>query len=168
MFHQQGSTSQGRLQGIDLLVQQQSFSLTGLIGSQRIIHFAAGVEQCLLKAESCLLLLRPGDTLLDPHLSFIQERLRERTYRRCQKLARIENHRPDGVRPSGTPTQRDGRVESRTCRIGAIERCFQCPLGRADIGAGGKHPDRDSYGKVRRKLLVCQRSAFVVAGRLCQ
>ena len=26
MFHQQGSTSQGRLQGIDLLVQQQSFS----------------------------------------------------------------------------------------------------------------------------------------------
>ena len=48
MFHQQGRTSQGRLQGSDLLVQQQPFPLTGLIGSQRIIHFAAGVEQCLL------------------------------------------------------------------------------------------------------------------------
>lgn len=64
MFHQQRSTSHGCLQRSNLLVEQDSFPLTGLIGSQRIIHFAAGVEQCLLKAESCFFLLRTGDAIL--------------------------------------------------------------------------------------------------------
>ena len=36
MLHQQSSASQSRLQGSDLFIQQDSFSLTGLIGNQRI------------------------------------------------------------------------------------------------------------------------------------
>ena len=38
MLHQQSSPSQSRLQGSDLFIQQDSFSLTGLIGNQSIIH----------------------------------------------------------------------------------------------------------------------------------
>lgn len=168
MFRWQGGTSQGRLQGSDLLVQQQSSPLTDLMGSQRIIYFTANVEQYLLKVESYFSLLCTGDMVLSHHLLFIKERLRERAHHQYQEPARIKNRRLDRARPSGTPARHDGRVESRTCRIGAIERCLQHPLDRADIGAGGKHPDRDPYGKARKRLSVCQRSAFVVARRLCQ
>ena len=81
MLHQQSSASQSRLQGSDLFIQQDSFSLTGLIGNQRIIHLTTGIEQRLLKAERCFFLLRTGNAILCHHLSFIKERLRERTYR---------------------------------------------------------------------------------------
>ena len=49
MLHQQSSASQSRLQGSDLFIQQDSFSLTGLIGNQRIIHLTTGIEQRLLR-----------------------------------------------------------------------------------------------------------------------
>lgn len=101
MLHQQSSASQSRLQGSDLFIQQDSFSLTGLIGNQRIIHLTTGIEQRLLKAERRFFLLRTGNAVLRHHLPSVKERLRKRTYRRREKLARIDNHRPGGVCPSG-------------------------------------------------------------------
>ena len=85
-----------------------------------------------------------------------------------EQLARIDNHRPGRVCPSGTPAQSDGRIESRTCRIGAIERRFQRPLCRADIRTGRKHPYRNPYREVGRKLLLCQYTTLIVAWRLRQ
>ena len=74
MLHQQSSASQSRLQGSDLFIQQDSFSLTGLIGNQRIIHLTTGIEQRLLKTERRFFLLRTGNAVLCHHLSSVKER----------------------------------------------------------------------------------------------
>ena len=82
-----------------------------------------------------------------------KKRLRQRTYRRSHELAGIHNHRTGRIGPARISAQRDGRIEGRTRRIGSVERRFQCPLGRADIGTAGKHLNRNPYRKVRGELL---------------
>ena len=168
MFHQQGSAAGSRLQGSHLLVQQFTLGTACLPGGQGVVYLAACIQQCLLEGKGGLFLPGTGYAVLRNDLPAGKERLRQRTYRRSHELAGIHNHRTGGVGPARTSAQRDGRIESGTRRIGSVERRFQCPLGRTDIGTAGKHPDRNPYGKVCGELLLGQHTAFITAGCLCQ
>lgn len=66
MLHQQSSASQSRLQGSDLFIQQDSFSLTGLIGNQRIIHLTTGIEQRFAENQAPLLPVAHGQCGIVP------------------------------------------------------------------------------------------------------
>ena len=117
MLHQQRSASQSRLQGSDLFIQQDSFSLTGLIGNQSIIHLTTGIEQRLLKARaasSCCARAMRYCAITCPLLKSgcVSEPTAD-----ARNLPGLIIIAPAEFVHPALPAQGDGRIESRTCAL---------------------------------------------------
>ena len=109
------------------MIQFQTFPCNLPLG-QRIVYFSSSIQQFLLEINQRFLLLRLGYLQVGYIISFIKERLHQRSQRSEQPFARINNTSTRTVGPSGRTAQGNLRIKGRAGLIGCIKCLCQLPF----------------------------------------